>query len=157
MELTIKKQFKTLNIIYLAILISMSVIAIFSVIYTFKSGALPVFGEKDQSYLKSIVIIALLIGIPVSHIFYHKKIKHIDASLPLNKKITMFRPAFIVRIVMLEAIGLLAIIGYLTTADKSFLYMFGVVFVLYIIHAPTKQRLINDLEMTQEEEDELLS
>jgi len=157
MKLIIKKQFKSVNIIYLAILILMSVAAIFSVVYTFKSGALPVFAAEDEGYLKSIVIIALLVGIPVSHIFYHKKIKHIDVSLPLSRKIILFRPAFIMRIVTLEAIGLLAVIGYLITVDKSFLYMFGVVLVLYIIHAPTKQRLINDLDMSEEEEDELLS
>ncbi|TLX76109.1 hypothetical protein E9993_07815 [Labilibacter sediminis] len=157
MDSSIKKQIKTLNIIYLAILISMSAALIFSLVFIYKSGAIPVFGADDQGFIKSMVIIALLVGIPVSHIFFHKKVKHINSDLPLSKKVAMFQTAFIVRIAMLEAIGLLAVIGYLVAADKSFLYMFGVVFVLFIIHAPTKQRICGDLELSEEEENQILS
>ena len=96
---------------------------------------------------------ALLVGIPVSHIFYHKKTKHIDSSLELSTKLSMFQMAFVVRIAMLEAIGLLATIAYLVAADKSFLYMFAVVFILFIVHAPTKQRIGGDLNLSEEDMD----
>jgi hypothetical protein len=154
MQADIKKQFKTLNLIYVAILGSLSVAAIFSVVYIFKSGALPVFDAENQAVIKSIVIIAILVGIPISHIFFYKKIKHIDSSLAIIVKMKLYQTAFMIRIAMLEAIGLLAMIGYLVTADKSFLYMFGVVFVLFLIHAPTRSKLINDLNLTEEEEGE---
>ncbi len=152
----IKKQFRNLNIIYLVILGTLSIAALTSVIIVYNVGAIAVFDHQSINIVKSVVIIALLVGIPVSHVFFHKKIKHIDRSLGLSTKITFFQTAFIVRIAMLEGIGLLGIIGYFTTADKSFLYMFGVVFILFIIHAPTKQRISSDLELS-EEEGELLN
>ena len=145
-----------MNLLYLVILGSMSVAAIFSVFMVYKAGAIPVFESNELNAIKSMVVIALLVGIPVSHIFYHKKIKHINPELPLHTKLIMFQTAFIVRVAVLEAIGLLATIGYFVTADKSFLYMFGVVFVLFIIHAPTRQRISTDLDLS-EEEGELLS
>ncbi len=153
MQPELKSQFKTLNLIYIAILISMSIAAIASVFIVFKLGQLPIFNADNQAVIKSIVVIALLAGIPVSHIFFFKKIKHIDNSISLLSKIRMYRSAFIVRIAMLEGIGILASIGYLVSADKSFLYMFGVVFILFIIHAPTKNRISNDLSLTDEEEE----
>ena len=156
MENEIKKQFKTLNLIYRLILGSMSVAAIISVFMVFKLGNIQVFELSMLNLIKSVVIIALLVGIPVSHIFYHKRIKQINESLSLIKKLSAFKNAFIVRISMLEGIGILTCIAYLVTADKSFLYMFGVVFILFIIHAPTRNRISTDLNLN-EKEDELLS
>ncbi len=153
MDTNIKKQFRGLHFIYMVILGSMSIATILTVYIVFKVGAIAVFEMDSVNVIKSIVIMALLVGIPVSHIFYHKKTKHIDSTLRLSSKIAMFRTAFVVRIAMLEGIGLLTIIGYLVTADKSFLYMFVVVFVLFLIHAPTKQRICNDLELSEEDED----
>ncbi|SMO71317.1 hypothetical protein SAMN06265379_105212 [Saccharicrinis carchari] len=156
MNLNIKKQFRRLHSIYIVILGSMSLAALISVIIVFKMGAFAIFDLQTLNVLKAVVIMALLVGIPVSHIFYFKKIKHINRSLTLSKKIAMFQLAFVVRIALLEGIGLLAMMAYLVAADKSFLYMFAVVFVLFIIHAPTKQRIISDLEL-DDEESELLA
>jgi len=153
MQEDIKKLFKNVNLLYVAILGTMSVAAVLGVVFVFKLGALPVFDESEQSLIKSIVIIALLTGIPVSHIFFYKKIKHISPDLSLVKKINMYKVAFIVRVALLEAIGLIAMIGYLVSADNSFLYMFGVVFVLFIIHAPTKAKISSDLSLSEEEEE----
>ncbi|WP_235207922.1 hypothetical protein [Saccharicrinis fermentans] len=137
------------------ILGSMSMAAVLTMYLVFKTGGIHIFEPDSLNMIKSLVIIALLVGIPVSHIFYHKKIKHINESLKLAQKIAMFRVAFIVRIVMLEGIGLLSTIGYLVTADKSFLYMFGVVFILFIIHAPTRQRISSDLALSEEDKEAL--
>ncbi len=151
MNSNIKKQFKRLHTIYIIILGSLSIAALLSVYMVFKMGILPVFDAETLNLLKTVVILALLIGIPVGHIFYFKKIKHIDKALELGKKLTMFQFAFIVRIALLEGIGLLIMMAYLVAADKSFLYMFAVVFVLFIIHAPTKHRIANDMDLTDEE------
>ncbi len=153
MQPEVKKQYKSLNIIYAIILISMSIAALVSVFLIYKMGQVPVFKSEDLASIKSIVIIALLVGIPVSHIFFFKKIKHIDSSLNLVSKIRMYQSAFIARIAILEGIGILASIGYLVTTDHSFLYMFGVVFILFLVHAPTKSRISNDLNLSEEEEE----
>ncbi len=156
MQPELKNQFKTINIIYATILVSMSIAAIISVVLVYKMGTIPVFAPEDQAVIKTIVIIALLVGIPVSHIFFFKKIKHIDTSLSILDKIKMYQTAFISRIAILEGIGILAAISYLITADKSFLYMFGVVFILFLIHAPTKSRISNDLNFTEEDEESFI-
>lgn len=155
MDIKIKQQYKGLNLIYLIILGSMSAAAILAVYFVFKAGALSIYEFDEQNIIKSVIIIALLVGIPVGHIFYQKKMKHINVDLNLGKKINMFKTAFIIRIAMLEGIGLLTLIGYLITGDKSFLYMFAVVFILFIIHAPTRQRIISDLELSDEEQEQL--
>jgi hypothetical protein len=154
MQDDIKRQFKILNLIYATILGTLSLAAIFSVVFIFKAGVLPVFDADNQAAIKTIIIISLLLGIPVSHVFFYKKIKHIKPSLSIVAKMKMYRLAFMVRIAMLEAIGLLVLIGYLVTADKSFLYMFGVVFILFLVHAPTRNKLINDLNLVETEEEE---
>ncbi len=147
-----KAQKKSLNLIYIAIMIGLTFIALFGMFYVKSHGAVNAFSEESNYAIKSIVVLALLVGIPVSHLFYHKKIKHINEEWPLINKLRHFRTAFIVRIVMLEAIAVLSIVAYLLNADSSFLYMFGVVFVLFIIHAPTKNRITTDLQLTEEEQ-----
>lgn len=154
MQADIKRQFKILNLIYATILGTLSLAAVFSVVFIFKAGFLPVFDADNQAIIKTVIIISLLFGIPVSHVFFYKKIKNIKPSLNIVVKMKMYRLAFMVRIAMLEAIGLLALIGYLVTADKSFLYMFGVVFILFLVHAPTRNKLINDLNLAETEEEE---
>ncbi len=156
MKMEIKKQLKTLNLLYILILGVLSVGALFVVIMVYKAGEIAIFNEEDVSLIKTIVIIALLVGIPVSHIFFFKKIKHINPNLSVIKKIELYKTAFLVRITVLESIGVLGLIGYWVSADKSFLYMFGVVFILFLVHAPTKSKLINDLNFTEEEENEIL-
>ena len=153
MQADIKKQFKTLNILYAAILVSISLAALFTVFFVFRSGHLPIFDAEHQALIKTVVIISLLVGIPVSHIFFYKKIKHINPDIQVVNKLRFYQTAFIVRVAMLEAIGLIALIGYLVTADKSFLYMFAVVFILFMIHAPTKNKLCSDLNLSEQEEE----
>ena len=155
MNLNIKKQFRGLNIIYIAVLGSLSLATLLSIYMVFKMGPISIFDDEGLHFLKGLVIMALLVGIPVGHIFYFNKIKHINKDLQLGKKLAMFQLAFIVRIVLLEGIGLLAMIAYLVTADKAFLYMFAVVFILFIIHAPTKQRIISDMQLRDDEIEQL--
>ncbi len=149
----IKSQRRVLTIIYIAILIGLTFVALFGMFYVKSHGAVNVFEEQSNYMIKSIVVLALLVGIPVSHLFYNKKIKHINEEWPLKNKLNHFKTAFIVRIVMLEAIAVLSVVAYLLNADKSFLYMFGVIFVLFIIHAPTKNRIVTDLQLTEEEQE----
>ncbi len=157
MKLEVKKQLKQLNMLYILILGILSIGALFVVIMVFKTGNIPIFDAEDVSLIKAIVIIALLVGIPVSHIFFLKKLKHISPKLSVVNKIQYYKTAFIVRISVLEAIGVLGLIGYWVSADKSFLYMFGVVFILFLVHAPTKNKLLNDLKLSEAEEEEILN
>ncbi|WP_075601938.1 hypothetical protein [Saccharicrinis aurantiacus] len=152
---TPKKQRTTLNLIYIAIMSALTLMAIFAMYFVRANGAVEAFSPDSNYTIKTMVIMALLIGIPVSHLFYHKKIKHISQEWELSRRLTHFRTAFIVRIAVLEGVGLLSIIAYLLNADKSFMYMFGVIFVLFIIHAPTRNRIATDLELNEEEQAKL--
>lgn len=149
---TPKKQRTKLNLIYIAIMSGLTIMAIFAMYFVRANGPVQVFSPDSNYTIKTLVIMALLIGVPVSHLFYHKKIKHISSEWELTRRIKHFRIAFIVRIAVLESLGLLFIIAYLLNADKSFMYMFGVIFVLFIIHAPTKNRIATDLELDEEEQ-----
>jgi hypothetical protein len=110
-----------------------------------KNGALVVWTLQDIETLKSVIILLALGGIPAGFIFHTKKIKKIEPSLPIEQKLNQYRSSFFIKIVTFEGLGILSLIGYLVSADKTFLMIFGLLFVAYLLNIPVEHKILDEI------------
>jgi hypothetical protein len=105
----------------------------------------------QRENLKAIIIILALAGIPASHIFHSRKTRHIDSDLSLHSKLIQFRNSFFIKISTMEALAVLGLLGYLMSADTTFLYVFALLFLAFLINRPAKGNILRELEPDENE------
>jgi len=105
----------------------------------------------QRENLKSVILILSLGGIPASYFFHSKKIKHLNPDLPLQLKINQYKTSFLIKIITLEALSVLGILSYMLTADNTFLYIFALLFLAYLINRPTQNGIIEEIESNNPE------
>jgi hypothetical protein len=132
-----------------SIMIIMLIIAYFTIKAT---GPLLDWSLSQRENLKSIILILSLGGIPASYFFHSKKVKHILSEWPMQTKINQFKISFLIKIVTIEALAVLGILSFMITADNTFLYIFSLLFVAYLINRPTKNSIIEEIEANTPEE-----
>lgn len=149
------KSIKQVKIIFWALLIIMLIMAAMALYITRQMGPIMDWSLSQKENLKSIILILALGGIPASYIFHSKKVKHINPELPMAQKVNQFKISYLIKIITLEALSVLGIISYMITADNTFLYIFALLLVAYIINRPTKHGITEEIEpFTPEETNE---
>ncbi|WP_010664533.1 hypothetical protein [Marinilabilia salmonicolor] len=141
-----EKSIKQIKIIFWALLIIMLIMAAMAFYVTRQTGPLMDWTLSQKENLKSIILILALGGIPASYIFHSKKVKHIDPELPMAQKVNQFKISYLIKIITLEALSVLGILSYMITADNTFLYIFALLFVAYLINRPTKNGITEEIE-----------
>ncbi len=137
---------KQIRLLYWAIFGSLlaMLLTILFIVHTF--GPITDWALSQREMLKSVILILSLTGIPASYFFHTKKVNHIPRELDLSDKLKQFRTSFFIKIATLEALGFLAILSYLVTADQTFIYIFALLFIAYFINVPSKRSIFNELE-----------
>lgn len=105
---------------------------------------------NEKETFKSVIIVLALLGIPAGFAFHKKRISRLPAGLLLDKKLKEYRVSFFVKIVTIEALSIIALTGYLFSADVVFLIIFGLLFVVYLLNIPTKMRVFSGLQTDDE-------
>ncbi|MDG5799177.1 hypothetical protein QA597_02245 [Marinilabiliaceae bacterium ANBcel2] len=136
---------------------------IFSLLLIFAAVAILVapivFGVVDWSHsdseiLRSILIILALTGIPAGFIFHSRNIKKIpDGDYEEHVKMKRYRNSFFVKIITLEAMALLSLMGYLLSLNHSFLMIFTLLIVAYLLNIPTKSKISEELSSSSQSSD----
>lgn len=70
--------------------------------------------------------------------------------MPLNNKLLKYRNSYFIKIVTLEALAIIALIGHLISADKSFAIIFGLLFVAYMLNMPRWQNIMKEIDVLEE-------
>lgn len=95
---------------------------------------------------KTIIILLALAGIPAAFILHSKRVKRISSVLPFHDQIRRYKAGFFIKIITIEALAVLSLIGYLVTFEKTFLYMFALLFVAYLLTIPIASKIAEELE-----------
>jgi hypothetical protein len=148
-----EKTIRQIIIIYWAIWGTMMVM--FAVAIVAAKITVPIIDwtASQRETLKSVIIILSLGGIPASYFFHNQKIKHIPTDKPLGEKIRQFKTSFFIKIATLESLAILGLLGYMLSLDTAFLYIFGLLFLAYIINRPTKRNIFAEFESEENEKD----
>ncbi|PWD99923.1 hypothetical protein [Marinilabilia rubra] len=145
------KIIRQIRFLFWGILLAMAAM-FFIALFTVKNiGPVIEWTLVQKENFKSVILILALGGIPASYFFHSKKIKHIDSELPFEEKLKQFKSSFFIKIVTLEALAILGLIGYMLTADNTFLYVFALLFLAYLINRPTKNNITNEIEPEETE------
>jgi uncharacterized membrane protein YbjE (DUF340 family) len=141
------KQIQTIYWVIFVALIFMFGISIFVLA---KFGSVWDFSINDRETFKSVIVILALFGMPAGYAFHKKRMSHLPADLPLEEKLRVFKTSFFIKIVTLEALAITALTGYLFSADVVFLFIFGLLFIAYLLNIPTRLGVLSELESNKE-------
>jgi hypothetical protein len=134
-------------------LFGLMIVMLFMAVFIIKNtGPLIDWNLVQRENLKSVILILSLGGIPASYFFHSKKIKHLNPDLPLQLKINQYKISFLIKIITLEALSVLGILSYMLTADNTFLYIFALLFLAYLINRPTHNGIIEEIEPNKPDE-----
>jgi hypothetical protein len=145
------KQFKQIKVIFFAVLVGLLLFFMAAVALVKTSGVvIPVVPSQMQS-LESLIIILALGGIPAGHYFHKRKVEHINPNHPPIRKLSVYRVSYFIKLATLEGLGLISLLAYMMSARNSFLLIFCIFIVTIIINYPSRQRVADELQTTEEE------
>ncbi|TAJ09313.1 hypothetical protein DMA11_20330 [Marinilabiliaceae bacterium JC017] len=147
---TVYRQIKFLFFAILTGLIFFYLVAYFFVL---KNGAVITLSMSQEATLKSFIIILSLLGIPASYIFHTKKTNHINEDLNLTQKLIQYRNSLFVKLMTFEGLALMGLLAWLLTANKTYLLIYAILVVAYVINYPGKQKIRTELRLEENELD----
>ena len=140
--------YKTTNIVYMSILFGF--LAFMTVVYFNTKN--PTFSFSEDSSRVILGGILALIGFFGSSMTYKAILFRMDKSLPFSEKLSVYFKAFIVKMALLEAVGFVNILLYMTGYNKVYL-IFGAISILGMLLAkPTPDMLIKDLDLNKNDQ-----
>jgi MFS family permease len=90
-----------------------------------------------------------------SKIVISKKLKLARSKETLKEKLFEYRSITIIRLAMLEGVAFFSIICFLLTVDYIFLVFIGLIMILFVINKPTKEKLVEELQLKKDEQSQL--
>ncbi|WP_016775965.1 hypothetical protein [Anaerophaga thermohalophila] len=140
------KILRQIKFLFWTILAAMVVMMIIALLVVKEMGAVIEWTLAQKENFKAVILILSLGGIPASYFFHTKKIKHLNQELSFDEKLMQYKSSFFIKIVTLEALAVLGLIGYMLTADNTFIYVFALLFLAYLINRPTLHSISNEIE-----------
>jgi hypothetical protein len=135
---TSKEYFKSIRIIYFALLIGQLLFA--GVSFFLNQGIM--FQPNDlRDTLIYIVPIVIINAMLLSNFLYKRKITGIKKLEKLTQKMGEYRISLIARLAPLEGASLFSIVAYFLTVDMLFLAMSAVVVAYYLWLQPNVEKL----------------
>lgn len=147
--MTPQKALKQIRLIYFIVTILLALFAILSFAFITVNGQVYQLDQAGEQNLKSLIIILALAGIPASYIFHNRKVKHINSELSTMQKLSQYRMAYFVKVMTLEGISLLSLLGYLIIGDVNQIMVFGLVYLFLVLNFPKKSNILEELNIDQ--------
>jgi hypothetical protein len=91
----------------------------------------------------------------MSYYIYKRKVESIDTGLDFDEKISLFKSAYILKIILLDAASYLTIIIYLLINKQYMLYQVIITIIILAINPPYRTTIADDLNLSQEDADKL--
>ena len=92
-----------------------------------------------------------ILGVALSISLFKTLLNRIYPEYNLETKLIKYRSCLIIKFGLLEATCLFPTIGYLLTGTFIYLVSGAALFVLFLLHRPTKSKLIEDLALSPEQ------
>ncbi len=136
----------TLAIIYISLIMG---VILFGVVTIFLLG-LPEQPQQELTLMSYIAIIIAIVFPALGIVYYTNKIASARTE-PINIKIEKWRVATIVKAALLEAPCLFCVVNIMLSGANLFIYLYVALLVLLIFNFPTKKRVLNDLQLTEDD------
>lgn len=149
--MTAKSQYKQLCTIFVAIAAALALFFVAAYALGKYKGALLELDAAQMQYLKTLVLLFAFAGIPAAHYYHKKRSSNIDHELSGREKLLRFRTSYAIKLVTFEGLGFVSLLAYLLSNDKTFLIVFGLFMVVVVINYPSKSKVAEELQTSEEE------
>jgi hypothetical protein len=143
---------KTISVIHLALVAGLLVFGIAAYSIT-KSKTVVIKPAKDIFLV--LVPVFAVINIATGTYLFKQRTKSIDKLSSLNKKLTIYQTALIIRFALAEGPALFGIVVYMITQNLFYLFLAGLIVLYFIWLSPTKEKTEQDLDLTYEDKLEM--
>jgi hypothetical protein len=134
------------NMIYMAM--TATQILLYIVLAIIMAPKESIVDPETRSLLYIIVPIANFAAVASGALLYRLTVRKASQQTDMAKKLSKFQPAYIIRLALLESLGMLNIISFYLTADSKFQIFFVLVFMLFVITGyPSKSRIRKELDI----------
>lgn len=149
MQQTTKAYLTSLSIIHTALIMGQ---LLFAGVTFYLNNSGQYMPDKSLNTVFMLVVPGLVIvGIVASNALFSSRIKNIKEKQDFSAKLEAYRSVSIMRWALLEGPSLFAIICYFLTGNNKFLLMAGILIVIFVLKRPSKDKLVQDLELNQAE------
>lgn len=146
---------KTLNIIHKALMMGQVIFAAAVVFLAYTKTIEPSAKELDRS-LQVVALLLTVGGIFAGTSIFKKKLLQLrEKELGAKEKFAQYRSASIIQWALLEGPSLFCIICYFLTGNYAFLALMVVMLFLFAMAAPTRMKVLLQLQISEAELDEL--
>ncbi len=137
---------QTMSLIYISLIMG---VVLFGVMTIFVLGK-PAQPQTEMDILGySAIILSILI--PIGGIFIYNKLIAEVKEADTKTKLAKWRVATLIRAASIEAPCLFCVVNIMLSGADIFLYLYVALLVLMIFNFPTKNKLFNELQITEEE------
>lgn len=150
-----KNSLKALQILHRAMLMGMIIFAAVAFYLVYSKAIVASMQELDHT-LQIIAVILCAAGFFIGNNFFKRKILYSTDQLPTPaKKISVYRSVAIIQWVLLEGPAIFSIICFIVTGNYAFVALAGTMMMLFAMTAPSKQKLILLLQLSENDLEEL--
>lgn len=143
------QYFRSLQILFFALLIGqITVVTVLYLTYEPRESDVP----QDATTFKIALTILIVLLTWISFFMNRKKLESAQAQTTLKEKLTDYRAACILKWAPLEGGALISAALFFITGNAFFLGSVTMLIVFFAIQFPSRQRLINDLDLTATEQ-----
>jgi len=150
-EQTSKQYFRSLTVIFSALLMGQ---LLFGTMISVINTHTPILeGVKNADVLNAslLIVVALLMifAIVLGRVLSKAKLKAAKEKPALDQKLNAYRSLTIIRLAFLQAPVFVALISFMLTGNWVFFGLAGLVITIFVMHAPSKNKLADELELSQ--------
>lgn len=150
---SIENTFRIIKILYFAILSGQLVF--FAVAYLFQASGDISESLSENETFKVIAIVVSLSSVFLSQFLYNKLRSSVKQDFDIDKKLNLFRGHSIIRMAVLEAGNIMAILAFMLTSDLLFVIIFTAILILFLYTRPSRQKFATEYFLSGTEKSKL--
>ncbi|MCU0367409.1 MAG: hypothetical protein MUF39_01115 [Cyclobacteriaceae bacterium] len=151
MHLTSKSYLTSLKIIYMAMVSTMTLFTVITLLLVVTESIHVETDEKFATLMRYILIALVPVGIGAGYFVFKQSISTALTLPTLKEKLLRYQVAVLMRAACMEIPGLFAAVATLITGDLSFLLFAALIIVLFLILLPAIGAIVQDLNLSQHE------
>jgi len=146
-----KTVYNQIQLLYIAILIGLLIFGVAAYYFVAGTDNMMLIDPSTERTVYSILILLVFIGIPVSYIFHKKSSSHINPELSISEKLVKYRKSLFIKLITIEGLAMFSLIGYIVAGTKTYLYIYLILVVVYLISYPGKSTIRQEMQLDDEE------
>ncbi|GEM_PF-2588397 len=146
-----KTVYNQIRLLYVVILIALLIFGVAAHYFVLSTGSSMLIDSSTERTVYTVLILMVFVGIPVSYMFHKKSASHISAELSISDKLVRYRKSLFIKLITIEGLAMFSLIGYIVAGTKTYLYIYLILLVVYLLSYPGKSIMGQEMQLDSEE------